>query len=92
MNDDDDEHDDRDQNGHNLANFQDKCSKFCMAIHPVSTYRLMIMILMILTMMMMIMKMMMLNMMIEIKMAITQPIFKLSAPNFAWKFIQLVPI
>ena len=53
----------------------------------------MIMILMILTMMMMIMKMiMMMNMMIEIKMAITPPIFKLSAPNFAWQFIQLVPI
>ena len=53
----------------------------------------MIMILMILTMMMMIMKMiMMMNMMIEIKMAITRPIFKLSAPNFAWQFIQLVPI
>ena len=46
--DDDDEHDDRDQNGHNSANFQAKCSKFCMAIHPVSTHRLMIMILMIL--------------------------------------------
>ena len=47
----------------------------------------MIMILMILTMMMMIIKMMMkmimmMNMMIEIKMAITPPIFKLSAPNF----------
>ena len=46
--------------------------------------------------MMMIMKMtmmmMMMNMMIEIKMAITWPIFKLSAPNFAWQFIQLVPI
>ena len=41
----------------------------------------MIMILMILTMIIMIMKMMM-NMMIEIKMAITPPIFKLSAPNF----------
>ena len=96
MNDDDDEHDDRDQNGHNLANFQAKCSKFCMAIHPVSTYRLMIMILMILTMiMMMIMKMIMMmimNMMIEIKMAITRPIFKLSDPNFAWQFIQFVPI
>ena len=59
----------------------------------------MIMILMILTMMMMIMKtmmkmimMMMMNMMIEIKMAITPPIFKLSAPNFAWQFIQLVTI
>ena len=53
----------------------------------------MIMILMILTMMMMIMKMiMMMNMMIEIKMAITWPIFKLSAPNFACQFIQLVPI
>ena len=36
--------------------------------------------------------MMMMNMMIEIKMAITRPIFKLSAPNFAWQFIQLVPI
>ena len=36
--------------------------------------------------MMMIMKMtmmMMMNMMIEIKMAITRPIFKLRAPNFA---------
>ena len=58
-----------------------------MKIHPVSTNRLMIMILMILTMMMMIIKMMMkmimmMNMMIEIKMAITPPIFKLSAPNF----------
>ena len=45
--------------------------------------------------MMMIMKMtmmMMMNMMIEIKMAITRPIFKISAPNFAWQFIQLVPI
>ena len=56
----------------------------------------MIMILMILTMMMMIMKMiimmMMMNMMIQIKMAITQPIFKLSGPNFAWQFIQLVPL
>ena len=52
----------------------------------------MIMILMILTMMMMKMKMimmMMMNMMIEIKMAITRPIFKLSAPNFAWQFMQL---
>ena len=36
--------------------------------------------------------MMMMNMMIEIKMAITWPIFKLSAPNFACQFIQLVPI
>ena len=59
----------------------------------------MIMILMILTMIMMIMNMimminmmMMMNMMIEIKMVITRPIFKLSAPNFAWQFIQLVPI
>ena len=54
----------------------------------------MIMILMILTMMMIIMKMimMMMNMMIEIKIAITPPIFKLSAPNFVWQFIQLVPI
>ena len=53
----------------------------------------MIMILMILTMMMMIMKMiMMMNMMIEIKMAITPPIFKLSASNFASQFIQLVSI
>ena len=45
--------------------------------------------------MMVIMKMimmMMMNMMIEIKMAITCPIFKLCAPNFAWKFIQVVPI
>ena len=45
--------------------------------------------------MMMIMKMtkmMMMNMMIEIKMAITRPIFKISAPNFAWQFIQFVPI
>ena len=41
--------------------------------------------------MMMIMKMIMM-MIIEIKMAITWPIFKLSAPNFAWQFIQLVPI
>ena len=36
--------------------------------------------------------MMMMNMMIEIKMAITWQIFKLSAPNFACQFIQLVPI
>ena len=45
--------------------------------------------------MMMIMKMimmMMMNMMIEIKMAITRPIFKLSDPNFAWQFIQFMPI
>ena len=41
--------------------------------------------------MMMIMKMIMM-MIIEIKMAITWPIFKLNAPNFAWQFIQLVPI
>ena len=51
----------------------------------------MIMILMIL-MMMMINIMMMMNMMIEIKMVITRPIFKLSASNFAWQFIELVPI
>ena len=49
---------------------------------------IMILILMILTMNMM----MMMNMMIEIKMAITRPIFKLSDPNFAWQFIQFVPI
>ena len=53
---------------------------------------IMILILMILTMMMMIMNMMMMmmNMMIEIKMAITRPIFKLSTSNFAWQFKQLV--
>ena len=50
------------QNGHNSANFQAMCSKFCMAIHPVSTYRLIIMILMILKMMM-IMKMIMMMIM-----------------------------
>ena len=45
--------------------------------------------------MMMIMKMIMMrmmNMMIDIKMAITRSIFKLCALNFAWKFIQLIPI
>ena len=42
----------------------------------------MIIILMILTTTMMIM-MTMMNMIIEIKMAITPPIFKLSVPNFA---------
>ena len=45
--------------------------------------------------MMMIMKMIMMMIMmmiIEIKMAITWPIFKLNAPNFAWQFIQLIPI
>ena len=35
--------------------------------------------------------MMMMNMMIEIKMAITHPIFRLGAPDFTWLFIQLVP-
>ena len=50
----------------------------------------MIMILMILMTMMNMM--MMMNMMIEIKMAITRPIFKLSDPNFAWQFIQFMPI
>ena len=55
----------------------------------------MLMKMMFIMRMMMIMKMimmMMMNMMIEIKMAITWPIFKLNAPNFAWQFIQLIPI
>ena len=55
----------------------------------------MLMKMMVITRMMIIMKMimmMMMNMMIEIKMAIPRPIFKLSAPKFAWQFIQLVPI
>ena len=44
---------------------------------------------------MMIMKMIMMimmNVMIEIKMAITRLILKLRVPNFACKFIPLVPI
>ena len=52
----------------------------------------MIMILMILMTMMNMMMMMMMNMMIEIKMAITRPIFKLSDPNFTWQFIRFMPI
>ena len=43
-------------------------------------------------MIMMTLMMMIMMMIIEIKMVITWPIFKLNAPNFAWQFIQLLPI
>ena len=47
---------------------------------------------MIFLMRMMMIMMTLMMMIIEIKMVITWPIFKLNAPNFAWQFIQLIPI
>ena len=37
---DDDDKDDENQNGHNLANFEAKTSRFCMVIDINDTYRL----------------------------------------------------
>ena len=82
-------------NSHNSVNFKARSFKFGMVVNFYSISLKMLTKMIFIMRMMMIMKMIMMmitNMMIELKMAITPPIFKLSASNFAWQFIQLVSI
>ena len=84
--DDDDDDDDDDDYSFNSVNFQARSSRFCMETDLYNIYQIMKMMMPIMIMIMMIM------MMMKMIMAVTQSIFKLGPPDFAWKQIQIILI
>ena len=76
----DDNNDDEDDYSSNSVNFQARTSRFGKKVCLDNTYNLMIMKVTI-----MILMMMMMLMMIKMIIAVSQSIFKLGPPYFAWK-------
>ena len=76
--DDNDDEDDEDDYICNSVNFQARTSRFFTQVDLHNTYNMILMKMMIMTMMMMIV-------MRKMIIAITQSIFKLGPPDFAWK-------
>ena len=69
-----DDNDDEVDYSSNSVNFQARTSRFCMKVCPDNSYNIMVMMMMIIIIMMM-----------KTIIAVSQSIFKLGPPDFAWK-------